>query len=112
MFQIFASIVLFTCFLAANAFYIHFGRELAWIYSLIIHLFGWYMQIHPGHSILEKRRPALLDSFFQSLIMAPLFVCFEVVFFLGLRQKLYKELQNRVNLNILKYRGQLHRKET
>lgn len=109
--QIFASIVLFACFLAANMFYTHVGREMAWIYSLVVHVFGWYMQIHPGHAILEKRKPALLDSFFQSLFMAPLFVCFEVVFFLGLRPKLYKQLQTRVNLNILKYRGQLRRKE-
>ena len=37
----------------------------AWAWALAIHVLGWYMQIHPGHIILEKRKPALLDSFIQ-----------------------------------------------
>lgn len=37
----------------------------AWAWALVIHVLSWYMQIHPGHAILEGRKPALLDSFFQ-----------------------------------------------
>jgi hypothetical protein len=27
----------------------------AWFYSIFLHVFSWYMQIHPGHMILEAR---------------------------------------------------------
>lgn len=44
-----------------------------------LHVLGWYAQIHPGHMIFEGRKPALLDSFVQSLVLAPLFVFYEVI---------------------------------
>ena len=37
----------------------------AWAWALGVHLFSWYAQIHLGHIVMEKRKPALLDSFFQ-----------------------------------------------
>ncbi len=37
----------------------------AWAWALGVQVFSWYMQIHPGHGILEKRKPALLDSLVQ-----------------------------------------------
>jgi uncharacterized membrane protein YGL010W len=37
----------------------------AWQWALLVHVFSWYMQIHPGHAILEGRKPALLDSLVQ-----------------------------------------------
>lgn len=37
----------------------------AWAIALGLHVFAWYMQIHPGHLVLEGRKPALFDSFFQ-----------------------------------------------
>jgi uncharacterized membrane protein YGL010W len=83
------------------------GREYAWKYALALHVLGWYMQIHPGHIILEKRRAALLDSFFQSLILAPLFVWFEFLFFLGFFPEFQRELKNRIGKNILQYRRSL-----
>ena len=33
--------------------------------ALVVHLLSWYMQIHPGHAVFEKRRPALTESLFQ-----------------------------------------------
>lgn len=36
----------------------------AW-WALGVQVFSWYMQIHPGHAILEGRKPALLDSLVQ-----------------------------------------------
>lgn len=43
--------------------------------------------------VAEKRKPALMDSFFQSLVLAPLFVWFELLFLLGYRRGLYKDVQ-------------------
>lgn len=37
----------------------------AWQWSLLVQAFSWYMQIHPGHAVLEGRKPALLDSLAQ-----------------------------------------------
>lgn len=37
----------------------------AWAWALGMHAFSWYMQIHPGHAVLEGRKPALLDSLSQ-----------------------------------------------
>ncbi|MEO0469017.1 MAG: Mpo1-like protein [Bacteroidota bacterium] len=56
------------------------------------------MQIHPGHIVFEKRRPALVDSVFQSFVLAPFFVLFDVLFSLGYRPLLHKKLQVRLNM--------------
>ena len=50
-------------------------------WALALHVFCWYMQLHPGHALLEGRKPALLDSFVQSLTLAPLFVWYEALWF-------------------------------
>lgn len=68
----------------------------AWGWAIGLHLFSWYMQIHPGHGIFEKRKPALMDSLVQAFALAPLFVWFELLFLLGYRRELYKQLQARV----------------
>lgn len=95
-----SDIILFGIYSAACAFYRHVGPEKAWKYALVIHLLGWYMQIHPGHCIFEKRRPALLDSFFQSLILAPLFVWYEFLFRLGFFPELKRQLHMRIEKRI------------
>jgi uncharacterized membrane protein YGL010W len=41
------------------------NMEAAWAWALGLHVLAWYMQIHPGHALLEKRRPALFDSLLQ-----------------------------------------------
>jgi 2-hydroxy fatty acid dioxygenase len=78
----------------------------AWTWALGAHLLGWFMQIYFGHSMAEKRRPALLDSFFQSLVLAPLFVWFELLFVLGYRPALRDEVQRRAQANIAAWRAQ------
>ena len=70
----------------ANSF-AHETPNALWI-ALALHVLAWYAQIHPGHLVLEGRRPALLQSFFQSLVLAPLFTFFEVLFMLGFKKKL------------------------
>lgn len=36
------------------------------LWALAVHALGWYMQIHPGHAVFERRKPALLDSLSQA----------------------------------------------
>jgi len=72
--------------------------------ALVVHALSWYMQIHPGHLVLEKRRPALLQSFFQSLVLAPIFTFFEVLFYCGLKQDLFRKVQKRVLANIRQFK--------
>jgi hypothetical protein len=43
-----------------------------------VHALSWFMQLVPGHMLSEQRRPALADSLFASLILAPFFVVMEV----------------------------------
>lgn len=65
----------------------------AWAWALGLHVFSWFAQVVFGHQMAEHRRPALLDSFFQSLVLAPLFVWFELLFLLGYRRRLHAEVQ-------------------
>lgn len=80
--------------------FVHVG----WLWAVGAHIFSWYMQIHLGHMVLEGRKPALLDSFFQSMVLAPLFVWFELLFLMGYRPDLYKALNEQIEkeLNLLK----------
>lgn len=75
----------------------------AWAWAVGIHILGWVMQIYPGHMLAEKRRPALMDSFFQSLVLAPLFVWFELLFLVGYRPLLRSEVESLVKANIEAY---------
>ena len=77
----------------------------AWAWALGLHALSWFVQVHFGHTVAEKRRPALLDSFFQSLVLAPLFVWFELLFLLGYRKDLRDEVQRRSAENIAAWRA-------
>jgi len=68
----------------------------AWRWAVYAHVLGWFMQIVPGHGYFERRKPALLDSFVQSLLLAPLFVWFELLFVFGYRRDLYDAVQDDV----------------
>jgi len=72
----------------------------AWACALGVHVLSWYAQIHPGHLILERRRPAIMDSVFQSLVLAPLFVWIEVLFACGYRPELCAEVGRRIDLRV------------
>ena len=72
------------------------GWDVAWKWALALHLLAWYAQIHPGHVVFEKKRPALLDSLAQSLVLAPLFVWMEVLFACGYRPGLRHNVNQRV----------------
>ena len=64
----------------------------AWLWAVYAHLFSWFVQIVPGHGYFEKRKPSLMDSFVQSLLLAPLFVWFELLFALGYRPELHADV--------------------
>ncbi|KAI8469789.1 MAG: hypothetical protein J3K34DRAFT_422805 [Monoraphidium minutum] len=65
---------------------------------------SWYMQIHPGHALLEGRKPALLDSLWQAFALAPLFVWLELLFALGYRPRLHAALEERVAADVAAWR--------
>lgn len=65
----------------------------SWAPALGLHVLGWYMQLHPGHKIFERRKPALLDGLVQSFLTAPFFVFIELLFWLGFRKQLRAELE-------------------
>lgn len=72
----------------------------AWAWAAGLHVLSWVVQVFLGHMVAEGRRPALLDSFFQSLVLAPLFVWFELLFVLGYRPRLHSEVQRRARADI------------
>ena len=50
-----------------------------------------------SHYVIEKRKPAFLDSLYQSLVLAPLFVwCELVVFPLGFYQKTQENVERKI----------------
>lgn len=54
--------------------------EYDWSVIIGVHVFSWIMQF-VGHALIEKRSPALFKNFYASLVLAPLFVWFEMVIF-------------------------------
>jgi uncharacterized membrane protein YGL010W len=65
-------------------------------YAGLLHIFSWYMQLHPGHAVFEGRKPALLDGMYQSFSVAPLFVFYEGAFALGYKPDLAKQVHSAV----------------
>lgn len=59
----------------------------------VLQLLGWYMQLHPGHAVFEKVKPALIDGFGQSFSVAPLFAFYEGAWAAGLHGELHKQTQ-------------------
>jgi uncharacterized membrane protein YGL010W len=77
----------------------------AWAGAVFI--VSWLAQF-VGHGKFEGRAPALLDNLVQALFLAPFFVWFEVLFFLGYRPDLKRRLDKGVEEEIRKFR---HSKE-
>merc|ERR1719369_2147249 len=74
-----------------------------WQAVLAFHVAAWIAQFI-GHGVFEKRAPALLDSWDQALITAPLFVLLEVLFFFGYRKSFYKECMIEVEREIKRFK--------
>lgn len=69
--------------------------RMPWMQSMLwfVLLFagGWIFQLI-GHSVFEKRKPAFMDNIIQ-LLIGPLFLLEEVIFFLGLRKPLQEAIR-------------------
>jgi len=96
-------IILFGMLLSSGHFYQHVSH--AWTYALALHVLAWYMQIHPGHGIFEKRAAALTDNFFGGLALGPLFAWYEVLFTLGWNPQLRARLQTVIDRNIAEWKA-------
>jgi len=95
--------ILFAMCVSAGQFFQNVSG--AWTYALAAHVFAWYMQIHPGHGIFEKRAAALTDNFFGGLSLGPLFAWYEVLFTLGWNPQLRARLQTRIDQNIADWKA-------
>lgn len=78
--------------LHSSRLYASLGREAALKVALLCQGVSWFAQVFVGHAMVEKRRPALVDSLFASLFLAPLFVVLEVAFALGYKPPLHAAL--------------------
>jgi 2-hydroxy fatty acid dioxygenase len=70
------------------------GR-LLW-HAFLVHIFSWYIQIHPGHAVLEGATPASLVNLGAALTAAPLFAFYEGLWYLGLRRALQQQVLEQV----------------
>lgn len=66
---------------------------------------AWILQFL-GHGKFEGRAPALLDNLMQALLLAPLFVWLELLFFFGYRKELKDRVDKQVEKNIAKFKAE------
>ncbi|WFD02970.1 hypothetical protein MOBT1_001659 [Malassezia obtusa] len=95
-------------YLAAWAFVEHYPH--AQLISLAVFIASWIAQFY-GHGVHEGRAPALLDNLLGAVVLAPLFVFLEVLFFFGYRPELQKWLKNETGKMITEFRLQQAQRE-
>jgi len=71
--------------------------------ALIVHVVCWVAQFI-GHGFAEGRSPALLDNLLGAIVLAPFFVHLEVLFKLGYKPAMFRQLQSDVGVEIAKFR--------
>ncbi|KAG1874729.1 hypothetical protein DFJ58DRAFT_650948 [Suillus subalutaceus] len=71
--------------------------------AIIVQIISWIAQFL-GHGLAEGRAPALLDNIVGALVLAPFFVHLELMFMIGYRPALHKQLQNDIGVEIAKMR--------
>ena len=69
-----------------------FGTGRVLRYAAIVHVFAWYIQIHPGHKVIEGAQPAIMQSLGGALFTAPLFAFYEGIWYLGFRKEFQQEV--------------------
>ncbi|KZP24617.1 DUF962-domain-containing protein [Athelia psychrophila] len=87
--------------LTATAYYYHGSNAMAVAGG--VHALSWIAQFI-GHGVAEKRAPALLDNVVGAVVLAPFFVHLEVLFHLGYRPALHKEVQNDIGKEVTRIR--------
>lgn len=73
--------------------------------GVAVHVGAWILQFI-GHGKYEGRAPALLDNLVQALFLAPFFVWYEVLFKLGFRPQLKKEVEEGINAEIARVKAE------
>ncbi|KAH7931280.1 DUF962-domain-containing protein [Leucogyrophana mollusca] len=71
--------------------------------AVVVQVVSWVAQFL-GHGLAEGRAPALLDNILGAFVLAPFFVHLELLFKVGYRPELHKQLQNDIGKEILKIR--------
>eukprot|EP00536_Pseudo-nitzschia_multiseries_P000428 jgi/Psemu1/300058/fgenesh1_kg.5_\ len=56
--------------------------------ALLVHVLCWYLQIHPGHKVIEGAQPAVLESVGGALTVGPLFAFYEGLWKIGIHREL------------------------
>ncbi|GMM38047.1 Mpo1 protein [Saccharomycopsis crataegensis] len=79
-------------------------------FLVVVNVFSWIAQFI-GHGVYEGKKPALLDSLVQALLLAPYFVLFEIAFALGFRKDLEKDLNNKTARILSQERKQQQKSE-
>merc|ERR1712141_651797 len=72
--------------------------------AIAIHITAWIIQFI-GHGVFEGRAPALIDSWDQAVLTAPLFVLLEVLFFFGYRKEFHDRIMIQVEKNIKEFKS-------
>merc|ERR1712241_1090171 len=72
--------------------------------ALAIHVTAWILQFI-GHGVFEGRAPALIDSWDQAFLTAPLFVLLEILFFFGYRREFHGKIMTQVETNIQSFKS-------
>lgn len=78
--------------------------------ALSVFLASWVAQFY-GHGVHEGRAPALLDNLLGAVVLAPLFVFLEALFFFGYRPELQHWLKNVSGKKIAEFRQQQAQQE-
>ncbi|KAL4075750.1 hypothetical protein V8B97DRAFT_1926522 [Scleroderma yunnanense] len=78
--------------------------------ALIVQAISWIAQFI-GHGFAEGRAPALLDNIVGAFVLAPFFVHLEILFMLGYRPQLHKQLKNDVGVEIARIRREAAEKQ-
>ena len=85
-----------------------FSPDVVFQGALALHISAWIAQF-AGHFIFEKRAPALFDSLFQAIFIAPFFVWLECLFFFGYNKDLKLKVTSEAKQDIDAFRRKSNR---
>lgn len=89
---------------AANNYFYSVDPYTSNIVAGAIFVVAWLLQF-VGHGKFEGRAPALLDNLMQALLLAPLFVWLELLFYFGYRKELQARVDKQVAREIAQYKA-------
>lgn len=75
-----------------------------------VHVVSWLAQF-VGHGHYEGRAPALLDNLVQAVLLAPLFVWMEILFFVGYRPELKARYHENIEKEVAAFQQEKQQKK-